>query len=123
MSEFKAGQIWKYKTRKGEEDSRVYIVQVDNHTKYGRVYHISIDGLNIQNPELTGGVQHQVPHTAVNENALKDSLIELETTTTQPPDISIGYQLWVDSVTAGQTGIFNIQVKQLVQFIEDGVSH
>lgn len=47
---FKAGQIWKYQTRRGEENSTLTILKVERYDTLGVVIHIAVNGVNINNP-------------------------------------------------------------------------
>ena len=48
MTRFEPGQVWKYPTRQGEENSTITILKVE-----GSVAHVFIQGLNVTTP---GGV-------------------------------------------------------------------
>ena len=76
-AEYKSGQVWKYKTRPGEENSLVYIVKVDRENGYGNIYHIYVDGLKIRNAKIKGGIQSQLPHAPVDEKTLNYSVTAL----------------------------------------------
>ncbi len=121
-AEYKSGQVWKYKTRPGEEISLVYIVKVDSEKGYGNIYHIYVDGLRIRNSKIKGGVQSQLPHAPVDEKTLNDSVTTLLRESGPMPDISEGYRAWREPFEAGTAGVFNIPVARIVDLIEDVVS-
>lgn len=121
-AEYKSGQVWKYKTRPGEENSLVYIVKVDREKGYGNIYHIYIDGLKIRNSKIKGGIQSQLPHAPVDEKTLNDSVTALLREGGPMPDISEGYRAWREPFDAGNAGVFNIPVAKIIGFIEDIVS-
>lgn len=118
-AEYSVGQVWEYKSRKDEESSRVYIVHIDQHEKLGKIYHIYIEGINIKNPHIAGGIQVELPHAPVDEETLKLSLTKLVGKTDALPDISAGYGVWKEAFDSGEGGVFNIPISQIIQYIED----
>lgn len=59
--EFREGQIWRYDTRPGEENSHLFIARIDRGLGNQSIYHIYLDGLQLKNPLFPGGVQdHQI---------------------------------------------------------------
>lgn len=122
MAEFKVGQVWEYKTRKGEESSLLYIVKIDKDEKIGNIYHIYLDGLRIKNPHTVSGIQEYLPHVPVDETTLKESVMNVSRSTMRLPDISEGYQTWKEAFDSGKGGVFNIPVNKVVEYIEDVVN-
>lgn len=49
---YKVGQEWNYKTRKGEESSTLKILKIEEYPKHGKVIHISIGGLKVENRDM-----------------------------------------------------------------------
>jgi hypothetical protein len=49
------GQVWSYKTRPGEESSRVLINKIEAMPKLGKVFHISVSAVKVKNPQIAGG--------------------------------------------------------------------
>ena len=68
--EFREGQIWRYDTRPGEENSRLFIARIDRGLGNQSIYHIYLDGLRLKNRLYEGGVQDHLPHAAVARQAL-----------------------------------------------------
>jgi hypothetical protein len=122
-SKYKIGQVWNYNTREGEEASRVFIVRAEPDEKLGTIYHIYIDGLNIQNPHSESGSQDHLPHSPVSEQTLDDSVTTLAIENDPNlPDVSEGYKTWREAFDKGEGGVFTIPVSQIVQYIEDIVT-
>lgn len=115
LSVFEAGQIWEYRTRPGEESSRLYIARVDQ-LRGGAAFHIFLDGLHLKNP---GGEQSSLGHAPVNEETLKASVTSLVAERANVPDVSEGYNLWRAAYDRGEAGVFDIPVANLIQFIEE----
>lgn len=120
---YKIGQVWNYRTREGEEQSRIFIVRADPDQNLGTIYHIYIDGLQIRNPHTDAGIQDHLPHSPVSEKTLNDSVTSLAIEQTEElPDVSDGYGTWKEAFDNGDAGIFTIPVNQIIQYIEDIVT-
>lgn len=120
-SSYAVGQVWEYRTREGESLSRLYIVHIDEHEKMGKIYHIYVDGVEIKNPHMDGGIQDVLPHAPVDEKTLELSLTKKVGMTKQLPDISEGYSVWKEAFDSGEGGVFNISVSQIIECIEQVV--
>jgi hypothetical protein len=72
---YKAGQVWKYKTASGVDDSSLVILKVDTDEK-SNLIHIRIDGIPLPS---CGGLRltTSIEHLAVTEKALRKSTTQL----------------------------------------------
>jgi hypothetical protein len=116
MNTYAAGQIWKYRTRPGEESSQLYIAKVDR-LPQELAFHIYLDALHLKNPR--GGEQSSLTHAPVSERTLKASVTSLVAEHAQVPYVSEGYNIWREAYDRGEAGIFDISVAEVVQFIEE----
>ena len=116
--DYSVGQIWAYKTRVGEEASRVTIAKIDDEEVYGCIYHIYVDRLQIRNHHLATGVQTELHHAPVNEETLDKSVTKLVGIEKALPDISEGYTVWREPFEQGDAGVFNISVAEIINVIE-----
>ena len=114
--DYQVGQVWQYKTRAGEEQSRLTIARIEVLPNKERVFHISLDGLRIPGPN--GQLQTQLPHAPVSTETLDKSVVELHSTTTNLPDIREGFAQWREAFDAGEGGVFTISVAEIVDIIE-----
>jgi hypothetical protein len=73
--QFAVGQVWAYNTRPGEEQSTLVIDKVEDDTKLGRIYHISVSGIQIKVGAST--FTHELPHLPVSPGTLKMSCTTL----------------------------------------------
>lgn len=120
---YEVGQVWSYRTRPEEPQSRLYIVRITDSDKLGSIYNIFLDGLFLKNPSIKGGVQDVLPHSPVSAETLDLSVTNLiETQLSELPEISEGYQLWREAFDRGEAGVFTIPVKQIIQYLEDIVN-
>ncbi len=116
---FDVGQVWSYRTRPGEEASRIYIARIDRDLGSKSIFHLYIDGLKLKNPLIEGGVQDHLVHVPVSKEALEASVISMTQEGVIPPDISEGYIIWREAFEQGRAGVFTISLQQIVQYIED----
>ena len=120
---YQAGQIWRYKTRPGEEGSRLYIVKIEVLPSAGatKIYHLYVDGLRIVNPCLSGGMQTTLQHLPVGQETLNQSVDAYLGTAEELPDISEGYQTWKALFEAGESGYFTLPIAKIAQCVEDAI--
>lgn len=117
--EFREGQIWRYDTRPGEENSHLFIARIDRGLGNQSIYHIYLDGLQLKNPLFPGGVQDHLPHAPVTRKTLDASVTGLVEEGAVMPDIAEGYAAWLLAFEKGQAGIFTLPAKEIVQVVED----
>ncbi|MEQ8356616.1 MAG: hypothetical protein RH942_13825 [Kiloniellaceae bacterium] len=117
--DFQVGQGWSYDARPGEEASQIYIARIDRGLGTRTIYHIYVDGLQLKNPLIEGGLQNNLSHIPLTKEALEASVIGEPRQLTAVPDISEGYVIWREAFLKGQAGVFTLPLKQIVQHIED----
>jgi hypothetical protein len=113
--EYKVGQVWAYHTRKGEENSKVTIVKIDDSKDFGKIYHISVAGLNMKTNK---GIQHELQHSPVSNKTLDASVTKLIETKETLPDFTQGYNAWKEAFDAGKAGVFDVPVAEIITTIE-----
>ena len=118
-TDFEEGQVWSYQTRPGEEGSKLYIVRIDRALSKLPIFHIYLDGLKLKNPLMTGGVQDHLAHAPVSQESLEASVTKLLQSGAPMPNISEGYTAWLLAFSQRKAGVFNMPVKDIVQFIEN----
>ena len=116
--DYAEGQVWSYRSRGTEPESRATIVRIDV-IGGETIYHVHLDGLKIKNPKSASGVQEVLPHVPASEQTLSISLQKLlEPRLTELPDIAEGYAIWREAFDAGQAGVFSISLAEVVDSIE-----
>jgi hypothetical protein len=118
VSDFRAGQVWTYETRKGEEASRVVVCRVEPDPKAGTIVHIRVEGLALKSPKAPDGVSRAIGHLPLSEQALRESVLALESTGETPSNYLEGYKIWKAAFDAGEGGIFTISVANCVELME-----
>ena len=119
---FKPGQIWQYRTRKGEEGSRLIIGKVEQVGTLGIVVHIKLIGLSIKNPHATGGISNVLGHAPVTEATLSESVTTLVSEGGDLDGFHEGYDTWLTGYKANNAGVFTIPISEIVDCMEKAFS-
>lgn len=88
---FEPGQVWRYKTRPGEEGSLLHIGAVDD-IKGARVYGVKLTGLKFQS--AGGKVSPVFYHLPLTEKALRASVTERVEAPVDLDGFVSGYKEW-----------------------------
>jgi hypothetical protein len=111
---YRAGQVWRYATRPGEEGSTLLIQRVERDEKLGTIIHVSVAGLNLRG---TAGTKSEIGHMPFAETAITRSVVNL-VSEGESPRTSQGYTLWRQAFAEGKAGVFTISVAEAVSFVE-----
>lgn len=120
---FKDGQIWKYKTRIGEENSTLTILKVEKYEKDGIVIHIYVNGLKVKNPHKPTGLSDEIGHLPLSKEALLKSVTTLVSENSTLPPYEEGYNRWKDAFDNNQGGVFSITVQEAIKYVEEAMSN
>jgi len=118
---YKVGQEWKYKTRKGEENSTLKILKIEEYPKTGKIIHISISGLKVVSPDSKDGFANELTHIPITEEALDESVTELKNEKIKLPNKIEGYDYWKKEFDEGTAGVFSISVVEIVESMEEAI--
>jgi hypothetical protein len=121
MSRFQPGQIWQYKTRPGEEQSRLTVAKVESHPKLGTIVHIQVNDVAIKSPSAPGGVSKVISHLPYAEQTLADSVTIMDKDTVSPTGWEEGYEQWKSAFDAGKAGIWTISVSEAISAMEQAM--
>jgi hypothetical protein len=122
MSRFQPGQVWQYKTRPGEESSRLTIAKVESDPKLGTIIHIQIKDVALKSPTAPGEVRNVISHLPYAEQSLTESVTTMEKDRVNPTGWEEGYRLWKPAFDAGKGGIWCIPVAEAVAAMEEALS-
>lgn len=120
---FKAGQIWKYNTRVGEENSAIEILKVEKYASEGTVIHIYVNGLKLKNPRRPSGFSDDIGHLPISKEALLKSVTTLVSENNKLPDYQEGYNNWKEAFDNKKGSVFSITVKEAIQYGEEATSN
>lgn len=120
---FKEGQIWKYNTRIGEENSTLTILKIEKYEKDGIVIHIYVNGLKVKNPHKPTGISDEIGHLPLSKEAILKSVTTLVSENNKLPQYEEGYNSWKDAFDNNKGGIFSITVQEAVKYVEETMSN
>ena len=106
---YRAGQVWEYRTRPGDEASLLRIQAIEPGGATGTVFHLTIVGVRV----TPGGPGVVIGHTPVSRATLDASVTRLSKSTTVFPSASEGIEEW----RRAQGGVFTIPVADIVRVI------
>jgi hypothetical protein len=101
MESFATGQVWTYDTRPGEEASRIIICRVETDANLGEIVHIHVRSVRLRNKHAPGGYSETVGHMPYSGDALRKSLVTLESSSVKLPAFEDGYREWRSSFENG----------------------
>lgn len=119
---FAPGQVWTYRTRPGEEASRLVVCRVESHPTLGEIVHIHVTGLKLKSPTAPGGFVIEIGHMPYSAEALRVCLTGLASTDAAKPDFEQGYQHWKAAFDNGKAGIWTAALSEAVAVMEDGMN-
>jgi hypothetical protein len=122
MQPFVPGQVWTYNTRPGEDASRIVICRVETDPKLGEIVHIHVKGVRLKNKHAPGGTSDQIGHMPYSGDALRKSLMRLESTGTALPNFEDGYQEWRGAFDKGKAGVWTASVSEAITGMESALN-
>jgi hypothetical protein len=116
MAAVLVGQVWTYRTRPGEEQSRVQVLVVEDVPGVGEVVHVSVDGVRIPNPVHPDRFSTAIGHVPITREAFDRSVLDVVETVAGDPDLE-NYQVWRDE----GGGVFTHSLSDIVTFVESAL--
>ncbi len=114
-TKYKEGQTWNYKTRIGEENSRVTIRKIDREESFV-TYHVSLDGLLLPSKTVN---KNTIPYTVVTEESLNNSVTNLSDYKKQSKTLVLDdYLQWKKGVKETGTIAYNVPLKDVIDYHE-----
>lgn len=120
--DYAAGQAWTYRTRPGEEASRVVIRKIDIEPEDGEVFHLSFLDVKLRNHRVPGGFQRAMHHAAVPRATLDQSLLEMVGPGDTDERWKNGYTIWRQAYDNGDAGVFDIPLADILGYLEQVVA-
>jgi hypothetical protein len=119
--DYASGQLWSYKTRSGDESSRVLINTVESVPRLGTIYHITV--FRVRMPSLNDGSREMtdIAHLPVSKATLDTSLIGLVGKRAPFSEYRSGYEQWRKAFDSGNAGAFTISLAEAIAGIEAGI--
>jgi hypothetical protein len=120
--DYAVGQAWTYRTRPGEEASRLMIRHIDVEPEDGEVFHISILDVRLRNHKVEGGAQPAMNHAAILRVGLDASALQLDGSADADEAWRDGYAVWRQAYDNGDAGVFDLPVADILGYIEKVVA-
>ncbi|MFV2060356.1 MAG: hypothetical protein ACC653_06695 [Gammaproteobacteria bacterium] len=117
QSSFIAGQVWSYKTRQHEQNSKLTILKVD-YFESAVVVHIRLDNVAVMDPGVSKGVRTVVSHMAFMQTALQSSVVKLLDKNRRLPEFSKEYQQWREGDGVGTAWAWHFSVSKALKGLE-----
>jgi hypothetical protein len=119
---FEPGQVWTYRTRPGEEGSRVIVCRVENDADLGQIVHVYVNGLRMRNKNAPHGTVDHVPHMAYSARAMRRSVVKLEATGTSLPQFEERYHEWRTKFMQSRAGVWTAPLADSIAGMESVMS-
>ena len=105
VSRYAEGQVWEYRTRRGEEHSLVKIqrIEVDPETN-APIFHVSLIGLRWADANA-------LDHAPVSENTLDISVTQLSADDGQFPTADEGIEEW----RRARGGVYSVSLAEIIE--------
>jgi len=116
--DYAVGQAWTYRTRPGEEGSRLAIRRIEHEPEDGEIFHVSVLGVRLRNHRLPGGIQPAMHHAAVSRSTLDASVLGTEGEADMDERWQDGYAVWRQAYDNGDVGVFNVSIGEVLHYIE-----
>lgn len=122
MIGFELGQIWRYKSRNQDTESRAIVLQVDQATPVGPVVHFCLT--NLAGLALNGGGgPGDIGFLPLKLPMARQSVLELESTTLELPhaeDFADAYAEWLEAVHDGEASAWDMPLADVVNAVASG---
>lgn len=115
--QYATGQVWEYRTRQGDEGSLLKIQRIDGDPVFqdiGPIYHISVVGFHLSNPQMTP----MLPHAPVSRQTLDASVTKLSTKITQFPDVDAGMAEW----KGAEGRVYTISIADIIDSLDQATA-
>jgi hypothetical protein len=114
---FKAGDVWEYATREGEEQSSLTVLKVENSSELGVIVHIAVERIKLANCH-GGPYPDSVPHMPFARKALDESVTKKIASNRPLPNYREGYEEWKEAYSQKKAGIYVVGVSRAVSVVE-----
>jgi hypothetical protein len=118
---FAPGQVWQYRTRVGESDSRLLINKIEVEPDVGEIFHISVRAVRLRDTDSTDRIGVTLPHFPVSRATLEASVTALDGLAAANAAWLQGYATWRVAYEEGTAGVFSIPVAEIVEVVQNAI--
>jgi hypothetical protein len=114
---FRVGDVWEYKSRSGEEHSRLTILKIEESPDLGVIVHIAVDDVVFR--DCKGApIPESIPHMPFARKAIDASVVRRSAVSQPLPNYREGYEEWKGAYTKKRAGIYVIDVGAAISVAE-----
>lgn len=116
---FRPGQVWRYRTRPGEERSRLIVCRTDSGPQFGTFVHVQVEGVELRNP-VGSKLSTTVDHVPLAREALDPSVTEIQRTDGTCKNFGVAYEKWRREFLSprGRAGVFTASVAETIELLD-----
>lgn len=118
---FRVGDVWAYRTRPGESESRLTILRIDESPELGIIVHLAVDKIKLTNCREYS--PDSLPHMPFARKALDASVTKKIAATQRLPAFEDGYGEWRSAYARNEAGIYIISVAEALGVAEKTYAH
>jgi hypothetical protein len=115
LPSYSEGQVWEYRVRPGDVGSLLKIQRIEQRPELGDlnpVYHVSVIGFRLQNPQIAPALAH----APVSKETLDKSVIRIAKSDAVFPSVDAGIEEWKNNSEG--LGIFTISIAEIVDLLD-----
>ena len=101
---YSAGQLWRYSTPKGLEDTRLLVLKVE-----------ALDNEEVVHVTVVGGGDGMAEHMPFSTDAIDRSVVDLVDDTYPPRNFEEGYLIWRKLFESGKAGIYRVTLGEALE--------
>lgn len=118
--EYLVGQVWRYHTRTGEENSTVQIIGISKYPDEEAIIHISIKGLKMTLPMNDSRLTEEIGHLAFSRTAFSESVTSLVEMGEISADAEKSREDWQLEYETEGGGMFTVGIADFIELMEQG---
>jgi hypothetical protein len=118
---YSPGQVWTYRSRPGEEQSRMVVLRVDKKEPLGFIIHIQVDGIAIKSTSAPDGYARTISHLPFSVASIDASVIKMERVG-PVPDFDEGYRTWRDAFDQNKAGVWTTTIAGAISAMESALN-
>lgn len=120
---FQPGQVWRYRTRTCEPESRATVMRVDS-LRGQVVVSFALDNLKLGSSATPGAGTDRIGFVPLSERAAVESVLQLLREGAALPNLETfeeGYAEWRAAAEEGKAGFYTAPLMNVLQTLDDGL--
>lgn len=119
-SRYQPGQVWRYRTRPGEERSRLIVCRIESGPDFGTVVHVQVAGVRMRKSSGPRARSTTTDHIPMNRDALNVSVTAVQGTDGTCKNFDAAYAEWRREFLSpsGRAGVFTASVAESIELLD-----